>query len=106
MICHFCVLACSRGILANCADFFGFTCCQSRKDLIDWTRTYEVPKQFSTLAAELKESKAHSVKIPMPYSSTWDPATDSKQGWGKGRGWHHGYVSSDDESYQGQGGKV
>ena len=76
-ICRCCnytdLVYCSRGVLANCADFFGFTCCQPAK--VDWTNTYDLPRNYSeavTLANEEEESQ--SVKIPLPFSSTWDPS--------------------------------
>ena len=63
----------SRGVLANCADFFGFTCCQPAK--VDWTKTYDLPRNYSNVVAlASEEEKSHSVKIPLPFSSTWDPS--------------------------------
>jgi len=63
----------SRGVFANCADFFGFTCCQPPQ--VDWTKTYDLPKNFSNVVASAHaESDKEDVKIPLPFSSTWDPA--------------------------------
>ena len=85
----------SRGILANCADFFGFTCCQDRSSRVDWTKTYEIPKNFTTLTSE-DDNMSTNVRIPMPYSSTWDPTQDSKRSAGSSLR-SNGYVSSDDD---------
>ena len=100
---HTCTYTHSRGISANCADLFGFTCCQDRSNKVDWTKTYEIPKNFTTLAAELEDDTV--VKIPMPYSSTWDPSQHSMHGMGNprhGMGTRNGYVSSDDETLKEQ----
>lgn len=84
-----------RGVLANCADFFGFTCCQDRSSKVDWTSTYEIPKNFTTLTSE-DDNMSTNVRIPMPYSSTWDPTQDSMKSAGSSLQ-SNGYVSSDDD---------
>lgn len=58
-----------QGILANCADFFGFTCCRDAATRIDWTKTYDLPKGM----ASEEEDLSAKIRIPMPYSSTWNP---------------------------------
>ena len=76
---------------------------------VDWTRTYEVPAAFTALASEVHSSQPqvpHSralpllkvsvlcglqVRIPLPFSSSWDPQRDGMKSSGQ---------SSDDESSQ------
>jgi palmitoyltransferase len=65
----------NRGVCANCADFFGFTMCRKSKDTVDWTKTYEVPPAFTALASEVHSSQPQ-VRIPLPFSSSWDPQRD------------------------------
>ena len=59
----------SRGTCANCADFFGFTCCNPKDSRVDWTRTYDIPKNQNPLAYDFDEedNNTHKVKIPLPY---------------------------------------
>eukprot|EP00731_Ephydatia_muelleri_P006292 Em0003g540a len=59
-----------QGVLANCADFFGFTCCRDAATRIDWTKTYDLPKGMASAEDEDMSSK---IRIPMPYSSTAGP---------------------------------
>ena len=40
---------------------------------MDWTKTYDLPKTFSDLVSTA-EDKLSNVKIPLPFSSTWDPS--------------------------------
>jgi palmitoyltransferase len=58
-----------RGACANCADFFGFTCCNPRDKRVDWTRTYDIPRHQNPLAMNLNEedSSRPKIKIPLPY---------------------------------------
>ena len=91
---------CSRGVCANCADFFGFTCCQDSRSRVDWTKTYDMPKSFVSATAKTEDNR-NKVKFPMPYSSSWDPRRHNvgeHQGEGSTtRSWSNGYLSSDDE---------
>ncbi len=57
----------SQGACANCGDFFGFTICNKEDKVVDWTRTYDVPKNMSS--SDLDEPAEPSVKIPLPYTS-------------------------------------
>ena len=50
-----------------CGDFFGFTICNKEDKVVDWTRTYDVPKNISS--SDLDEPAEPSVKIPLPYIS-------------------------------------
>ena len=77
MCCHVSILYChasipsSRGACANCGDFFGFKCCASKENNVDWTRTYDVPKNLNPLAVHVDdgESQQPQVKIPLPYTN-------------------------------------
>ncbi len=46
---------------------FGFTICNKEDKVVDWTRTYDVPKNMSS--SDLDEPAKPSVKIPLPYTS-------------------------------------
>ena len=71
---------CSRGILANAGEFLGCTCCQKRDEKLDWTKTYSLPKHYSRdKGAGGSDSKGSNVRIPLPFSRTWDPKQDSLQ---------------------------
>ena len=59
----------SQGACANCGDFFGFTICNKEDKVVDWTRTYDVPKNMNPLSSEVDEPKEPSIKIPLPYTS-------------------------------------
>ena len=54
------------------AEFLGCTCCQNRSDAMDWTNTYALPKDKDPEAAV----GTTGVRIPLPYSQTWDPMQD------------------------------
>ena len=90
----------SRGVCANCADFFGFTCCQDSRSKVDWTKTYDMPKSFASATPRTEDYRS-KVKFPMPYSSSWDPQRHSLgERQGEGSGTHslsNGYISSEDE---------
>ena len=87
----------SRGIFANCADFFGFTCCQDSRSKVDWTKAYDMPKMF-TSSTTITEDESAKLKFPMPYSSSWDPQRDNVGGRDKGGSSpSNGYVSPEDE---------
>ena len=54
-------------------DFFGFKSSRSSSN-IDWTRTYDIPKNMSPLSAEAREKDPRgNIRIPMPYTSN-DPS--------------------------------
>lgn len=55
----------SRGVCANCADFFGITCCGASPEDVDWTKTFDVPKKDTT-----EEPKLPEPTIPLPHYST------------------------------------
>ncbi len=68
-------------MLANTVEFLGCTCCQSDKDRLDWTNTYALPKKYQKtqpggegVASESDEGS--NVRIPLPFSRTWDPTQD------------------------------
>lgn len=50
---------------ANCADFFGITCCGANPEDVDWTKTFEIPKKDTTEEPRLPEPT-----IPLPHYST------------------------------------
>lgn len=58
----------SRGACSNCADFFGFTCCNDKYN-VDWTRTYDVPKHQNPYVVDPPEEPTPKPKIPLPYTS-------------------------------------
>lgn len=60
----------SKGTCANCGDFFGFTICNKEDKVVDWTKTYDVPKNMNPVSSDLDESEEPSVKIPLPLSSS------------------------------------
>ncbi len=60
----------SQGACANCGDFFGFTICNKEDKIVDWTKTYDVPKNLNPLSSELDEPIEPSVKIPLPYTAS------------------------------------
>lgn len=69
----------SRGVLANAAEFLGCTCCQSDSDKLDWTKTYSLPKKYQKSQPGgdgASESDEGNVRIPLPFSRTWDPTQD------------------------------
>lgn len=56
---------------ANCADFFGITCCGASPEDVDWRKTFDVPKKDTT-----EEPKLPEPTIPLPhYSTTIDANT-------------------------------
>lgn len=55
----------NRGVCANCADFFGITCCGANPEDVDWTKTFDVPKKDTT-----EEPKLPEPTIPLPHYST------------------------------------
>jgi len=67
-------------VLANFAEFFGCTCCQSNEDRLDWTQTYSLPKKYQKTqpggTSDSEEGTANNVRIPLPFSRTWDPSQD------------------------------
>ena len=50
---------------ANCADFFGITCCGATPEDVDWTRTFDIPKKDTT-----EELKLPEPTIPLPHYSS------------------------------------
>ncbi|XP_003387518.1 PREDICTED: palmitoyltransferase ZDHHC17-like [Amphimedon queenslandica] len=77
-----------RGACVNCADFFGFTCCNA-KDRVDWTRTYDIPKHQNPFVTDPPEEPAPKPKIPLPYSSSsqasnFSYSSDSESGYTNG----------------------
>ena len=50
---------------ANCADFFGITCCGASPEEVDWRKTFDVPKKDMT-----EEPKLPEPTIPLPHYST------------------------------------
>lgn len=50
---------------ANCADFFGITCCGASPEEVDWRKTFDVPKKGMT-----EEPKLPEPTIPLPHYST------------------------------------
>ena len=59
----------SQGACANCGDFFGFTICNKEDKVVDWTKTYDVPKNMTSSNSDIDEPLEPSVKIPLPYTS-------------------------------------
>ena len=92
-------LSLSRGVLKNCSELFGFTCCHDSGSKVDWTKAYELPRNFSTVSAEMQNDRRSHVKIPMPYSTSWNPKKGGSEKHGRGAGGPNGYVSSDDERF-------
>ena len=59
---------------ANCADFFGITCCGASPEDVDWTKTFDIPKKDTT-----EEPKLPEPTIPLPhYSTATNEAIDTK----------------------------
>lgn len=82
------LVMCSRGACVNCADFFGFTCCNA-KDRVDWTRTYDIPKHQNPFVTDPPEEPAPKPKIPLPYSSSsqasnFSYSSDNESGYTNG----------------------
>ena len=55
------------------AEFLGCTCCQDSGDVMDWTNTYALPKHRDP---EAQAKGGPGVRIPLPFSRTWDPSQD------------------------------
>lgn len=83
-----------RGACANCGDFFGFTCCNTKEEKsVDWTKTYDIPKNLNPLSVDIDDDSEPTVKIPMPYTSntqlssySYDNNNTQRSGEGTGSG--------------------
>ena len=60
------------------AEFLGCTCCQDRSEVMDWTKTYSLPERHDPNDPNAKPKK--NVRIPLPFSRTWDPTQDKLTG--------------------------
>ncbi|KAL5502493.1 hypothetical protein EMCRGX_G009280 [Ephydatia muelleri] len=75
-----------QGVLANCADFFGFTCCRDAATRIDWTKTYDLPKGMASAEDEdmsSKDTHPHALQFhvgPEPRSGGEGEETSGDEG--------------------------